>query len=484
MADFQQNFLSSLAGGLQIGQQIKQQRDTSQINRLAGLAYGADPGQREQIQGQMVAINPQMAQQQEQANVYSDERRNKTMVNMARMLAGAPEQARAGIYAQMVPTLSRFGMSELPQEYNAQTAPIIDKAAQSIMQALQGAGGNNVQSTYINAQGKRVAIMRDGSQQELGDANQSIRVLEQEGALPYGVVTSGGVAGQVVPLGGGQQQPMQQQAQPQGAYIDPSLPQEVQAQIRQSLAAGQEPPGQMVFAGGSGASGPVRTPTTGEKAAATERAKQEVQLQYLPAELNARTDAAIRQARGTEMAKTEAEREAQAPKRIKQYEQAIGSAGSVMTSLDNAIKLIGPTTTGWGGARLRKVEGTDAYNLASEIETIKANLGFDRLQQMRDNSPTGGALGAIAVQELVALQSTIANLDPNQSAEQIKQNLERVKEHYEGWVSTVQQAMVDERRGLQAQPQAAAGQRTIVRTGNSNGRKVIQYSDGSVEYGN
>lgn len=479
MADFQQNFLSSLAGGLQIGQQIKQQRDTSQINRLAGLAYGADPGQREQIQGQMAAINPQMAQQQEQANAYSDERRNKTMVNMARMLTGAPEQARAGIYAQMVPTLSRFGMSELPQEYNAQTAPIIDKAAQSIMQALQGAGGNNVQSTYINAEGKRVAIMRDGSQQVLGDANQSIRVLEQEGALPYGVVTSGGVAGQVVPLGGGQPQ-----AQPAGTYIDPSLPPEVQAQIRQSLAAGQEPPSQMVFAGGAGASGPVRTPTAGEKSAATERARQEVQLQYLPTELNLRTDAAIRQARGTEVAKTEAEREAQAPKRIKQYEQAIGAAGSVMTSLDNAIKLIGPTTTGWGGARLRKVEGTDAYNLASEIETIKANLGFDRLQQMRDNSPTGGALGAIAVQELVALQSTIANLDPNQSEEQIKQNLERVKKHYEGWVSAVQQALQDERRGAQAGPQAAAGQRTIVRTGTANGRKVIQYSDGSVEYGN
>lgn len=147
MADFQQNYLSSLAGGLQIGQQIKQQRDTSQINRLAGLAYGAAPQEQEQLLGQMNAINPQMAQEQEKGMAYSDERRNKTMVNMARMLTGAPEQARAGIYAQMVPTLSRFGMSELPQEYNAQTAPIIDKAAQSIMQALQGAGGDPQQFT-------------------------------------------------------------------------------------------------------------------------------------------------------------------------------------------------------------------------------------------------------------------------------------------------------------------------------------------------
>ena len=235
---------------------------------------------------------------------------------------------------------------------------------------------------------------------------------------------------------------------------------------------------------GTPASASLARPSPAQEAAATERAKLQAQLDYLPQQQAIETQGAIDRAVGTERGKAQVEREAAAPKRIKQYEQAIGAAGGVMTSIDNAIKLVGPTTTGWGGARLRNIEGTDAYNLAAEIETIKANLGFDRLQQMRDNSPTGGALGAIAVQELVALQSTIANLDPNQSDDQIKQNLERVKKHYEGWVSAVEQALVDERRGSQTQPQAAGGQRTIVRTGTSNGRKVIQYSDGSVEYGN
>jgi len=100
------------------------------------------------------------------------------------------------------------------------------------------------------------------------------------------------------------------------------------------------------------------------------------------------------------------------------------------------------------------VEGTPAYNLASEIETIKANLGFDRLQQMRDNSPTGGALGAIAVQELVALQSTVANLDPNQSEEQLRENLGRIRGHYDRWRSVVEQALQEEQ---QRQPAPSNG---------------------------
>lgn len=147
MADFQHNFLASMQGGLNIGQQIKQQRDTSQLNQLASQAYGAPADQRESLLSQMAGVDAGSAFQAEKQMAYSDERRNTNMVNMARMLTAAPEQARPGLYRSMVPTLAKFGMSELPQEYNAQTAPIIDKAAQSIMQALQGAGGDPQQFT-------------------------------------------------------------------------------------------------------------------------------------------------------------------------------------------------------------------------------------------------------------------------------------------------------------------------------------------------
>lgn len=73
---------------------------------------------------------------------------------------------------------------------------------------------------------------------------------------------------------------------------------------------------------------------------------------------------------------------------------------------------------------------TPALNLASDIQTIKANIGFDKLQQMRDLSPTGGALGQVAVQELDALQNSIASLDQKLSPDRLKSNLRKVEFHY------------------------------------------------------
>lgn len=102
---------------------------------------------------------------------------------------------------------------------------------------------------------------------------------------------------------------------------------------------------------------------------------------------------------------------------------------------DNVIKTIDKATgqTGWGetglvGAVAGAIPGTTSYDLRQTVQTIKANLGFAELQAMRDASPTGGALGQVAVQELEALQSTLASLDPNQSEEQLKANLATVRD--------------------------------------------------------
>jgi len=65
----------------------------------------------------------------------------------------------------------------------------------------------------------------------------------------------------------------------------------------------------------------------------------------------------------------------------------------------------------------------DAEALAT---TIKSSIGFDRLQQMRDESPTGGALGQVSELELITLQATLGSLDLNQSEEQLINNLERL----------------------------------------------------------
>jgi hypothetical protein len=111
-------------------------------------------------------------------------------------------------------------------------------------------------------------------------------------------------------------------------------------------------------------------------------------------------------------------------------------ANTVLDTVNEARELVGITTTGVGGL-LANLPATSARNLQAKLTTIKANLGFDRLQQMRDMSPTGGALGSVAVQELTSLQATIASLDQLQQPEELRAALDRIEGHYRRWLEVV-----------------------------------------------
>jgi len=128
----------------------------------------------------------------------------------------------------------------------------------------------------------------------------------------------------------------------------------------------------------------------------------------------------------------------QGAKAAAKRESQVAQAESVLSTIADAKKLVGYNTAGVGGL-LAKVPMTDARNLQAKLDTVKANLGFDRLQQMRDQSPTGGALGAVAVQELVALQSTVASLDQLQSPSEIGRALQKIEGHYKRWVDVMKQ---------------------------------------------
>lgn len=85
---------------------------------------------------------------------------------------------------------------------------------------------------------------------------------------------------------------------------------------------------------------------------------------------------------------------------------------------------------GFLGNALKDVAGTTAADVKALTTTIRANIGFDRLQQMREESPTGGALGQVAVQELQALQSVLGNIEQSQSESQLLENLDRLEKLY------------------------------------------------------
>lgn len=100
---------------------------------------------------------------------------------------------------------------------------------------------------------------------------------------------------------------------------------------------------------------------------------------------------------------------------------------NVVAAIDKATGQVAWDSTGVFGQVLGAVGGTKAMDLRETAKTIKANLGFSELQAMRDASPTGGALGQVAVQELDALQATLASINPDQSEGQLRENLAKVK---------------------------------------------------------
>jgi hypothetical protein len=118
-------------------------------------------------------------------------------------------------------------------------------------------------------------------------------------------------------------------------------------------------------------------------------------------------------------------------------EGAVAHANKVITDVLDAKNLVTGMTTGLIGKGQSFVPGTDAFTLKERISTIKANLGFDRLQQMRDASPTGGALGQVAVQELQALQSSVASLDVGLPKKELDKNLGKIQSHYAAWLKAL-----------------------------------------------
>ena len=89
-------------------------------------------------------------------------------------------------------------------------------------------------------------------------------------------------------------------------------------------------------------------------------------------------------------------------------EKASGRAGDksaqaslVDTHVDRIRKKVGEgagpfgliPVTGMAGAAMEDIPGTKSHDVSKLVDSLKANIGFNTLNRMRQNSPTGGALG-------------------------------------------------------------------------------------------
>ena len=112
-----------------------------------------------------------------------------------------------------------------------------------------------------------------------------------------------------------------------------------------------------------------------------------------------------------------------------------GTGGSAMSGVivNDALNRVDPLLSGWStgiGSYLNMIPGTDAQKVKNLLATVKGNIGFDKLQAMRDASPTGGALGQVSERELSFLQSVFGSLEQDQSAEELRYNLQLLRYVY------------------------------------------------------
>lgn len=469
MADYQSNFLNALQGGYNFGQQIKQQRDENQLKGLAALAYGTPKDQRQPVLQQMAGISPQFAEQQKKSWNADDEADREELVRMAQFIRKAPPEQQAAAYSQILPKLRERGMQA--PDWTPETQDVILKTVNALASSYGDATATNpyaglpsdIQSLKLLQSDPTLAALDKERRQYSSMVPKLV-----ETSQGYGWGTPGGGIN-LAPLegvaGGGQQMPVQAPQlfaalgqkygiQPTsvtrtpernrqvggvansyhlaGQAADFVVPQQLKAQFIQdarqngyeAIDEGDhihiEPAGR--GGGGGGAPNIAQPFQKPEAPPAGFRRTADGNLEFIP---GGPADPFVKnEVTGAQRAKLAA---------TKQKEQQLLRANEA--GIDQTITLIdsilsrkgdfgGVTGMGAMGAR---IPGTKWADLAAALDTLRGRSAFGALQQMRANSPTGGALGSVTERELGLLQNSETQLQNTQSPEALANGLEAYK---------------------------------------------------------
>lgn len=402
----------------------------NQLRQLAPQEYSArTPEQQQAYLSQVAAVNPQAATAAQERFAATEERKQALRSNTAKTLMSVPAEARPALYQQMIPTLRQAGI-EAPDEYTAQ----MDTAMQAYATQGQPAAQSRVQSTVIGKDGQYYTV--DASSGKFTPsgvyAAPGVRVMEQEGTTPYGVVTSRGQPGQVVSLGA-----------PQGAPQQPG-PAQPGMQTPQGATQGQPLP--------TGAGGPVRTPTAAERARGIAQAEADVKMQTAP-------DIARETTLATEGAKALTERQTAMPGQLADIQKMRENIEGLLdapgfSTIYGKSRYISPSMLPGG-------EGADAD---VRREQLDAQAFQEAIQKMRGL----GALSNAEGQKVSAAYTRATNA---------KQSEESARQAWNEVLQTLTLAEDRVRRGgtPQAQPRAAPAQAaTQQATRNLNGKTYVQ----------
>jgi hypothetical protein len=120
-------------------------------------------------------------------------------------------------------------------------------------------------------------------------------------------------------------------------------------------------------------------------------------------------------------------------------------------------------------------------------DSLVNQIGIQALNDMRQMSKTGGAVGQVTEREWPILQQSIAALSKEQTPEGYKIALDNLVQQTNASMARVKAAYEKtygelDYKSAEHVKQGSSSNRKVIRTGTQNGRKVIQYNDGSIEY--
>jgi hypothetical protein len=105
----------------------------------------------------------------------------------------------------------------------------------------------------------------------------------------------------------------------------------------------------------------------------------------------------------------------------------VAAANVVTRDIDRILERLNTAVlpvTGMGATTMAAlVGGSPAADVAELRKTIEGNISFNKLNELRQQSPTGGALGNVSDKDLELLKTTLGSLNQNQSPRQFRENL-------------------------------------------------------------
>ncbi len=467
------NIMQSFQQGQILGERQrvarKQEADLSTLRNLAPQIIAGN----QQAFDQAAAINPQAAQQFQAIPQAREVDHAKKLGNAARYMAQAlrtknPTQIQ-GAWQNVRPYIAQLSGKEPPQQWDPAMEP-------ALFQAIAATGGMPDVKGIVVAPGSVLANPSTGESMLRNPASlqyQNVPMGEGKAAGAFDPAT-----GTVRPAVGGGAAVMPPSADPMRPFIDQAnaaiqmgAPQaQVEAwltQQAQNLPGAQVQPGGASVAQGQPQGAPPTVSAqfgigTPKPAAGTQETWNQPVDEAGPDGNPIRVQYSNRGGRRVVEGAVPVTKPADA-KRQAQARQAKVSLQGTVAQLDRLEQAAAqlkadpglPGITGLRG-HIPDIPGSDAARARAQLETLGSQAAFGVLQQMREMSKTGGALGQVSDRENEMLRNNLAALGTNQSAEDFQKALDQIIAYARDSKARMQGAFTDTYGNVESDPATTA----------------------------